>query len=72
MNEKLTKETLAAMTPKNRDTLMFRCNSTAEFQAAQRNAYYIRANFPRQDGYDYRIKSSARSNIVVVQLIPKP
>lgn len=69
-NTKLTAEAMASMRLGGRDKT-FRCDNAAELESARRNAYYVKANCPRDDGAEYIIKTSLVAMTVNISLAPK-
>lgn len=67
MENKVTKETMAAIRPGGR-TKVFRAVSVADFQSQQRMAYWVRQNCPRNDGGKYVIQCSAVGMTVSVKV----
>lgn len=57
MDYKVTKSLMESLKPGGR-TKVFRCSSVSDFQSQLRMAYYVRQNYPRQDGGRYIISSS--------------
>ncbi len=69
MSEKLTADTLAKMKPNGRRKV-FLCDNAASFEAARRNAYHIRQQRPRPDGYTYQVATCIKTLTITISLIP--
>lgn len=68
-NTTMTKEAIMALRPGG--LLSQRCSSVAAFQSTLRNAYAVKKNNPRGDGYEYRITSDSIAATVSVSLVRK-
>lgn len=51
------------------ETLTAVCESISEKDNARQNAYYVRKNIPRPDGFAYEVKTSNINSTVTVSLI---
>lgn len=64
--DKLSAEHLANLGEGEKITVL--CETLAEKDNSRQNAYYVRKNIPRPDGYTYKVETSNLNNTVTVSL----
>lgn len=64
--DKLSAEHLANLGEDEKITVL--CETLAEKDNSRQNAYYVRKNCPRPDGYTYKVETSNLNNTVTVSL----